>query len=71
MTSTITTEPSSAFADFVIRRLRYARIQARIVINQIDTVGVALAAGWLDGEKACACLEESGLLDFVITGAST
>jgi hypothetical protein len=65
------TEPSSAFADFVMRRLRYARIQARIALNQIDAVGVALRAGWIGGEDALACLDESGLLDFVITGVST
>jgi hypothetical protein len=65
------TPPSSGFTDFVIRRLRYARIQAQLVINHIDSVGVALKTGWLDGEDALACLEESGLLDFVITGAAS
>jgi hypothetical protein len=78
MTLTTTTSPpssvtttSSAFATFVLGHLRYARIRARIALNQIDAVGVALRAGWSGGEDALACLDESGLLDFVITGAST
>jgi hypothetical protein len=54
----------------VLGRLRYARIQTRLALNQIDTVGVALKAGLLDGEDALACLEESGLLNFV-TGPSS
>jgi hypothetical protein len=59
------TESSSDFADFVMRRLRYARIQARLVLNQLNTVGVALNAGWIDGEGALAMLHEAGLLPLV------
>ena len=46
------TEPSSAFADVVIRRVRRARVEAEIAINQFDTVSVALSAGWMSGEDA-------------------
>jgi hypothetical protein len=67
---TITTEPSSRFADFVLRRLHIARVQARIALNQINAVGVALGAGWIGGEDAIAMLGEAGL-DFIITGASS
>jgi hypothetical protein len=63
-------EPSSGFDNFVICRLRYARIQMQIALNQINTVGTALTAGWIDGDDALAMLGESGLLDFV-TGASS
>jgi hypothetical protein len=70
MTNTITTA-SSGFTDFVIRRLRYGRIQAEIVVNQLNSVSIALNAGWIGGEDALAMLHEAGL-DFVITaGAST
>jgi uncharacterized membrane protein len=69
MSNTITST-SSAFAAFVIGRLRYARIQAEIVLNQIDSASAALSAGWIGGEDALACLDESGLLDFV-TGISS
>jgi hypothetical protein len=66
MTSgTITTSPSSAFADFVTRRLRYARIQTRLVVNHIDAVGVALRSGLIDGEGALAMLGEAGLLPLI------
>ena len=59
------TAPSSGFTDFVIRRLRYARIQTRLALNQIDTVGVALKAGLLDGEDALAMLSEARLLHLI------
>jgi hypothetical protein len=64
------TEPSSGFADFVICRLRYARIQTQIALNEINTVRVALTAGLVDVEDAVAMLHEAGL-DFILTGAST
>jgi hypothetical protein len=70
MTNLITTEPTSDFSDFVLRRLRYACTQARIALNQLNTVDVALGAGWIDGEDAIAMLGEAGL-DFIITGASS
>jgi hypothetical protein len=53
-----------------MRRLRYARIQAEIVVNQLNNVSIALSADWIGGEDALAYLDECGLLDFV-TGAST
>jgi hypothetical protein len=61
------TEPSSSFTDFVLRRLHVARLQARIALNQLDTVHVALSGGWIDGEDAIAMLGEAGL-DFNIYG---
>jgi len=67
---TITTERSSAFADFVLRRLRLARIQGRIALNHINTVGVALSGGLIDAPAGLAMLGEAGL-DFIITGASS
>jgi hypothetical protein len=68
MTNTITTT-SSGFADFVVRRLRFAQIQARLALNEIDTVEVSLAAGWIDGEGALEMLDEVGL--GFITGTSS
>ena len=70
MTNLITTEPTSGFSDFVLRRLRYARIQTLIALNHINAVGVALKGGMIDGEDAIAMLGEAGL-DFIITGASS
>ena len=64
------TEPSSGFTDFVLRRLHVARLQARIALNHLNAVGVALNAGWISGDDALAMLDEAGL-DFVITGASS
>jgi hypothetical protein len=62
------TSQSSDFADFVLRRLRLKRIQVRLVLNHINTVGVALSGGLIDGEDAISMLGEVGL-DFIITGA--
>jgi hypothetical protein len=56
------TEPSSSFTDFVICRVRYARILVRLALNQLDSVDVALSAGWISGEDALAMLDEDGLL---------
>ena len=63
-------EPSSGFADFVLGRLRVARIRTHIVLNHINAVGVALKGGLIDGEDAIAMLGEAGL-DFIVTGASS
>jgi hypothetical protein len=54
----------------VLKRLRRARIQARLVINAIDTAGVALRGGLIDGEGALAMIGEAGLLDFVVGRSS-
>jgi hypothetical protein len=61
--------PSSDFDDFMVNRLRYARILKQIELNEINAVGAALSGGLISGEDAVAHLDECGLLDFV-TGAS-
>jgi len=58
-------EPSSSFTDFVMRRLHLARLQTRLALNQMDTVDVALNAGWISDEDALAMLSEAGLLPLV------
>jgi hypothetical protein len=59
------TEASSGFADFILRQIRCARIRARITINHLDNVGIALNAGWIGGEDALAMLDEAGLLPLI------
>jgi hypothetical protein len=64
------TEPSSAFADFITRRLRVAGLRAKLALNELSAVGVALKSGLTDGETEMALLQEYSLLDFV-TGRSS
>jgi hypothetical protein len=45
---------SIGFDNLVICHLRHARIRMQIGLNQINTVGTALAAGWIDGNDALA-----------------
>jgi hypothetical protein len=59
------TSPSSLFDEFVLGHLRRMHIRTRLVLNQIDAVGVALRDGWIDGEGALAMLNEAGLLPLV------
>jgi hypothetical protein len=60
-----TVASSIGFDNFVICRLRHARIRMQIGLNQINTVGTALTARWIDGETALAMLDESGLLPLI------
>jgi hypothetical protein len=57
--------PSSAFDALILRRLRCARIQTRLVLNHIDAAGLALRAGLTDGEGALGMMAEAGLLGLI------
>ena len=59
------TTPSSGFADFVLGRLRCARVRAQIALNQINAAGAAVRGGLIDGETALAILSEAGLLHLI------
>ena len=62
---TITTEPSSGFAEFVRLWLHVERIRMRLELNHLKTAAVALSGGMVDGEGALAMLDEAGLLTAV------
>jgi hypothetical protein len=59
------TEPSSGFTTFILHRLRVAALRAQLVANEIAAAGVALKAGFIDGETALAMLDETGLLPLI------
>jgi hypothetical protein len=65
-----TVSSSSGFDAAVLSRLRLARVRARLVLNAIDTAGIALRDGWIDGETALAMVDEANLLDFVVGRSS-
>jgi len=64
------TEPSSAFANFVLSQIRCAELRARIAANELRATAVALSGGLIGGEDAIGMLAEVGL-DFIVTGASS
>jgi hypothetical protein len=55
------TSPSSAFANFVLGRLRLAYARARVATNEIATIGTALRGGHIGPEAALLHLHEAGL----------
>jgi hypothetical protein len=61
----MSTGSSSGFADYVLRELRCASLRARIAVNEIQSVGVALRAGLIDFDSALEHLHEVGVLDLV------
>jgi hypothetical protein len=56
---------SSGFADYVLLNLRCASLRARLLTNEIQFVGVALGAGFIDPENALEHLHEIGVLHLV------
>jgi hypothetical protein len=59
------TASSSDFTQFVLHRIRVARIRARMVSNAIEATTIALAGGLIDGVGALAMLDEAGLLALI------
>jgi hypothetical protein len=65
-----TVSSSSAFDALVLGHLRRAHIRARLILNSIDTAGIALRGGLIDAEGALGLIDEAGLLDFVVGRSS-
>jgi hypothetical protein len=57
--SSVTTS-SSAFVDFLLAQFRCAGLRARIIVNEIDTMRAALAAGMIAPEVAVLHVHEIG-----------
>jgi hypothetical protein len=56
---------STGFADYVRRELRCASLRARLVTNEIQTMSIALGAGFIDPDIALEHLAEVGALRLV------
>jgi hypothetical protein len=58
----LTTPPNSIatthndYTAYLLAELRCAGLRARLVVCEIDSVGVALRAGWIDPDEAVAWL---------------
>jgi hypothetical protein len=57
-----TAAPSSGFADFVLCRIRVAHARARLIVNDIEAIGVALKGGVISPEVALLSLDQAGAL---------
>jgi hypothetical protein len=61
----MSTDTSSGFADYLLFNLRCARLRARIMVNEIEAMGVALKAGFIDIDNALEHLAEIGALRLI------
>jgi hypothetical protein len=68
--TTAATAVSSTFANYVLAEIRCAALRARLMANELNTMGVALKGGLIDTNAALAHLHEVGVLH-LITGASS
>jgi hypothetical protein len=53
------------FTDHVLRELRCTELRARLAVNEIQFVGVALKGGLIDPNAALAHLHEIGALHLI------
>ena len=57
---------SSNFAAHVLATIHCTELRARLAVNEVETMVVALGAGFIDPETALAHLHEVGALDLII-----
>jgi len=51
---------------YVLAELRCARTRALLLIKEIETIGVALRGGMIDGDVALTWLADANALDFLL-----
>jgi hypothetical protein len=56
---------SSNFAAFVLAEIRCASLRARIAVNEIQTMGIALKAGLVSVDSVLEHLHDVGVLDLI------
>jgi len=55
-----------AYREYVLAELRLARRRARLLINEIDVIGLALSNGIVDADAAVEWLHEARGLEFLM-----
>ena len=60
-----TPERDAAFEKYVLQQLRCARRRIQLLVNEIDTIGVALRSGAISSEDALLALHQAGSLNFL------
>ena len=68
MTDPSTTIGSSTYTDFVLAQLRVAAARASLTVVEIDSIGTALAGGFVDVDTEWAI--EIGVLDLIATSST-
>jgi len=53
---------STSKTEYLLAELRCAAVRARLWVNEIDAIGAALRAGWIDPDEAIAAIADSGCL---------
>jgi hypothetical protein len=70
MTDPSTTIGSSTYTDFVLAQLRVAAARASLTVVEIDSIGTALAGGFVDVDTAVEWAIEIGVLDLIATSST-
>lgn len=52
--------------ELLLSALRSAALRCKLDLNEIESVGIALKAGWITPEYAIAWIADVGLIDQVI-----
>ena len=53
---------SNSRTEYLLAELRCPAVRARLWVNEIDAIGAALRAGWIDPDEAIAAIADSGCL---------
>jgi hypothetical protein len=64
-TSHTTPDPAVPARDYLLGELRCAVLRARLAACEIENIGVALRAGWINEHIAIEWLHDCAALDFV------
>jgi hypothetical protein len=56
----------SAQRNYLLAELRCAALRARLAACDIDSIGIALRAGWIDDDAAIEWLHDCAVLDYVM-----
>jgi hypothetical protein len=54
-----------AYNDYLLQELRCARTRAKLIVNEIERIGVALKGGVIDADTAMIWLRDVNALEFL------
>jgi hypothetical protein len=60
-----TPERNAAFEKYVLGQLRCARSRIKLLLNEIDVIGMGLRSGAISPDEAIYALHEAGTLNFL------
>jgi hypothetical protein len=62
---------SGSYARFVLAQLRVAAVKADLMATEIDSIGTALAGGFVDVDTAITWANEIGAIGLIGTSSAT